>query len=617
MALQTAERALEELRNGLSGPPALERIASAFGLTPFERELLLLCAGAELDQEVGHLLGVWHGVSSLARPTFACAMAVLDAGHLDALRPTGPLRQYELLQLAEPSAFMFSPLVLRERILHGLLGVDELDPLLRLYMSRQTVFHEMAPSHEALAVSIAESLSRTSGTEMPAIVISGGDRWSKRGIAAVAAKLLGWPLYVFPGENMPSDLATREKLARIWECEKNLARCALYLDGEQLETPAAVQNACSFAERLSGPLFLSGKCTTYWNGPTVHVVVKPLPASEQRSLWKETLGPVANEMETHLDRVVSNFSLRVTDISGITKEAVLPNGALNADGLAKRIWESCRARARPRLDELADRIEALASWDDLVLPYEELHTLRRIAARARRRYQVLEHWGFAEKTARGLGSSVLFAGVSGTGKTMAAEILANELSLDLYRVDLSRVVSKYIGETEKNLARIFDAADEGGVVLLFDEADALFGKRSEVRDSHDRHANIEVSYLLQRMEAYQGVAILTTNIRSALDEAFLRRLRYVVTFPFPGMAERAEIWRRVFPRQTPTEGLDYEKLSRLPLAGGNIRNIALNAAFGAADAGMPVGMTHVREAAWEECVKLDKGVFLPDLAGWA
>jgi SpoVK/Ycf46/Vps4 family AAA+-type ATPase len=190
------------------------------------------------------------------------------------------------------------------------------------------------------------------------------------------------------------------------------------------------------------------------------------------------------------------------------------------------------------------------------------------------------------------------------------------LRLDLYRIDLSQVVSKYIGETEKNLRRVFDAAEEGGAVLLFDEADALFGKRSEVKDSHDRYANIEVSYLLQRMEAYRGLAILTTNLKAALDTAFLRRLRFVVQFPFPDAAQRAEIWRRIFPRQTPTAGLEITKLARLNVAGGNIRNIALQAAFLAADGDQPVTMAHLLRAARSEYDKLEKPLTETEIAGW-
>src|SRR5277367_2287476 len=219
---------------------------------------------------------------------------------------------------------------------------------------------------------------------------------------------------------------------------------------------------------------------------------------------------------------------------------------------------------------MAQRIEPVAQWDDLVLPPGEKGMLQEISSHVRHRSKVYENWGFGATSRRGLGISALFAGQSGTGKTMAAEVLANDLRLDLYRIDLASVVSKYIGETEKNLRRIFDAAEDGGAILFFDEADALFGKRSEVKDSHDRYANIEVNYLLQRMESYRGLAILTTNMKSALDTAFLRRLRFVVQFPFPDVAQRAAIWRRVFAKGVPTEGLDADKLARINVAGGNI-----------------------------------------------
>jgi SpoVK/Ycf46/Vps4 family AAA+-type ATPase len=229
---------------------------------------------------------------------------------------------------------------------------------------------------------------------------------------------------------------------------------------------------------------------------------------------------------------------------------------------------------------------------------------------------VYENWGFASKGSRGLGISALFAGASGTGKTMAAEVLASELRLDLYRIDLSQVVSKYIGETEKNLRRVFDTAEVSGAILLFDEADALFGKRSEVKDSHDRYANIEISYLLQRMEAYRGLAILTTNLKNVLDTAFLRRIRFVVQFPFPDSTNRAEIWRRVFPEQTPTESLDVNKLAKLNLVGGNIRNIALQAAFLAAEHDEPVRMLHLLRAARTEYAKLERPLTDSEIRDW-
>jgi SpoVK/Ycf46/Vps4 family AAA+-type ATPase len=242
--------------------------------------------------------------------------------------------------------------------------------------------------------------------------------------------------------------------------------------------------------------------------------------------------------------------------------------------------------------------------------------LRQIGAQVKHRLTVYQKWGFANKGARGLGISALFAGESGTGKTMAAEVLANDLHLDLYRIDLSAVVSKYIGETEKNLGRVFDAAEDGGAILLFDEADALFGKRGEVRDSHDRYANIEVSYLLQRMEAYRGLAILTTNMKSGLDRAFQRRLRFVVQFPFPDQQEREAIWRAIFPPAMPIDGIDCAKLAKLSEAGGNIRNIALNAAFLAAEDGAAIAMSHLLQAAHGEAAKGDRAISDAEIRGW-
>jgi SpoVK/Ycf46/Vps4 family AAA+-type ATPase len=240
-----------------------------------------------------------------------------------------------------------------------------------------------------------------------------------------------------------------------------------------------------------------------------------------------------------------------------------------------------------------------------VLPDQELRMLHQIADQVRQRTRVHDEWGFADGVTRGLGLSVLFAGPSGCGKTLAAEVLANDLELDLYRTDLSGVISKYIGETEKNLRRLFDAAEDGGAILFIDEADALLGKRSEVRDAHDRFANVQIDYLLQRMESYHGLAIMATNLRSALDTAFLRRLRYIVEFPYPEAAQRRTIWRQAFPERAPGAArLDYDRLAQLSVTGGMTRNIALNAAFAAAAAGSPISMPLVLAAARDEFHKL-------------
>jgi len=292
------------------------------------------------------------------------------------------------------------------------------------------------------------------------------------------------------------------------------------------------------------------------------------------------------------------------------------NSHNSPDKIQDHLWNICRIQARLNLDDLAERISSTSDWEDLILPEKEHLVLQEIATHLHYKTQVYENWGFAAKSKRGLGISALFHGQSGTGKTMAAEVLGNNLNLDVYRIDLSSVVSKYIGETEKNLRRIFDAAEGGGTILLFDEADALFGKRSEVKDSHDRYANMEVSYLLQRMEAYQGLAILTTNLKGSIDQAFLRRLGFVVQFPFPDAAQREEIWKRVFPKNTPTEGLNFKKLSSLNAAGGNIRNIAKNAAFIAAASGENVMMKHILQAAKSEYVKLERPMTDNEIRGW-
>lgn len=278
---------------------------------------------------------------------------------------------------------------------------------------------------------------------------------------------------------------------------------------------------------------------------------------------------------------------------------------------AEDLWQACREQVGWQLGSLAQRLAPCYTWDDIVLPDNLMRQLREIADQVAARSQVYESWGFGARLPRGRGINALFSGPSGTGKTMAAEILANHLQLDLYRIDLAGVVSKYIGETEKNLRNVFDAAEQSGAILFFDEADALFGKRSEVKDSHDRYANIEIAYLLQRIESYRGLAILTTNMKSALDRAFLRRIRFVVQFPFPDEAAREAIWRRQFPAAAPIGDIDFPALSRLQLSGGHIRSVAVNAAFHAAAHQEAIGQDAVIAAARSEFAKLERSFTPP------
>ncbi|MBS0168331.1 MAG: ATP-binding protein [Nitrospira sp.] len=330
--------------------------------------------------------------------------------------------------------------------------------------------------------------------------------------------------------------------------------------------------------------------------------------SEQHQAWDSLLGAQQNGTAA---RLAGQFNLNLTTIHQIAR-TTLSSPAIGQQSIPQQLWEACVVDTRPRLELLAQRIEPKATWEDIVLPEPELKLLHELAAQVANRTRVYSDWGFAAKRSRGLSINALFAGESGTGKTMAAEVLANDLRLSLFRIDLSAVVSKYIGETEKNLRRLFDAAEDGGAILFFDEADALFGKRSDVKDSHDRYANIEINYLLQRIEAYRGLAILATNRKSALDQAFMRRIRFVVEFRAHGIQERKAIWERVFPRETETAQLDFDRLAQLNLNGGNINNVAMNAAFLAAGAGTPVTMPLIFEAARAEFRKLERPIYEAD-----
>jgi ATP-dependent 26S proteasome regulatory subunit len=342
-------------------------------------------------------------------------------------------------------------------------------------------------------------------------------------------------------------------------------------------------------------------------------VPRPTPA-DQRTLWDRGLRELVPDAGDAVGALVHQFDFGPAEIARSVAAAAAAARLAKGNGHAgtatpltlPTLWRACREQTGWRLDELAQRITPAAAWDDIVLPPDVLQQLRELAAQVAHRPHVYEGWGFDALLSRGRGITALFSGSSGTGKTMAAEVLAHDLSLDLFRVDLSGVVSKYIGETEKNLRRLFDASEQSGAILFFDEADALFGRRSEVKDSHDRYANIEVNYLLQRMESYRGLAILATNMKSMLDQAFLRRLRFLVDFPFPDSPLRQQIWRRAFPPRAALEGIDFAALSRLEVPGGNIKNIALNAAFLAAADRRPITMAHVVRAARREYAKIDK-----------
>lgn len=600
-------------------PGALARIEARFGLSSFEADLLLLCAGVEIDPAVARFCGEARGLAGGALPTFGLATTVLSGSHWSAIGPDGPLRRWRMVEIGPGDILSESPLRISERVLLQLVGAPQLDHQLVPFAEParppgDPVAAGPAASHQRVAEQIAAVWTGRDPLSTPLVRLHGGTAADRRAIMVASCASAGLTAYEMPLRAVPGSPADRETLSRLWEREALLADRALLItaDGGSTE-PAGHDTLTGFAESTGGRVVVSGG---QWRAAGQREVVAfdvPTPSvAEQRAAWAAALpSPVPDDL---VDRLVSQFALGPAAIRAVCAEAATAAATRHAD-LGPVVWEVCARRARPRLDGLAAPVAATAGWDDLVLPEPQRRALHGIVRHVRHRARVLHSWGFGDRAA-GLGVSALFAGGSGTGKTMAAEVLATELGLDLYRVDLSGVVSKYIGETEKNLGRVFDAAEASGTILLFDEADALFGKRSEVRDSHDRYANIEVSYLLQRMESYGGLAILTTNLAEALDPAFLRRLRFVVRFPFPDAGQRAELWRKAFPLPTPTVGLDPARLSTLQVTGGNIRNIALGAAYHAAEAGSPVGMTHVLAATLDEYEKQERPLTPAEVQGW-
>ncbi|MBD2353983.1 ATP-binding protein [Tolypothrix sp. FACHB-123] len=614
------QQAVQQAAAAMPAPSALENLCRLFELSGFERDLLLLCAGMELNGDFARLCAIAQGDAQKAYPTLSLALAALANPHWDAIAPNAALRRWRLIQVGEAHTLTLSPLRLDERILHYLVGIQYLDERLAGIIEPVPQLGELVPSHAALAQKVTAVWNQTKTNTLPIVQLCGIESSSKRAIASQICQIQKMHLWVMPAQVIPLLPSELDNLIRLWTRETILSKSALIIDCDELDiNDAARLNAIAhFIERTNGYIFINSRERMRLPQRLLvsFDIQQPTP-KEQSAVWQAALSDIAPQLNGQVKILVEQFNLSPATIHAACAEAAGQLAQSQQNNLTDILWDACRIQARPRLDELAQWIEPVANWEDLVLPETQKQILSDIAAHVRQRSTVYNTWGFAGKSARGLGISALFAGASGTGKTLAAEVLANQLRLDLYRIDLSSVVSKYIGETEKNLRRVFDAAEQGGVILLFDEADALFGKRSEVKDARDRYANIEVSYLLQRMESYPGLALLTTNLKSAIDTAFLRRIRFVVQFPFPDAAQRAEIWRRIFPPNTPIADLDVVKLARLNVAGGNIRNIALNAAFLAADAGEAVQMKHVLRAAQTEYSKLEKPLTEAEIGSWS
>jgi len=643
-ALDLLESHIQERLTASAGEAvylALPVLARLFHLTSFETQIILLCLAPELDRKYEKLYGYLQDDITRKRPCASLAFDLFRGAPAEKLAmrrvfdSQAPLIKYRLLRMTDnqpegPEPLLSRPLKLDDRIANFALGVRTMDA--RLESNARLV----SAQSNSRAPEVSEELrgrtlnfirthfgeSEPNGRNL-IFYLRGPAGSDRRALAETISHSIGLDLIVADVEKMMSNPSSFEENAWLLGREALLQPATLCLerldcliaepDKHRTSLNALIEALRTFS-RLT--FLLGDQDWRPWGlfGEELFITLE-FPQAEDRSgrrLWDSQLnGHYQFAEDVDFDVLASKFRLppgRIRDALMAAETLARWRSPEAAEITMDDLHAACRAQATPKLGALARKIIPQYDWDDIVLPDDQLAQLREMRQQARYRSVVYGQWGFDRKLSRGKGLNALFSGPPGTGKTMAAEVIARDLRLDLYQIDLSQVVSKYIGETEKNLSQIFREAQSSNAILFFDEADALFGKRSEVKDAHDRYANIEVGYLLQKMEEYEGVAILATNLRQHLDEAFVRRMQFIVEFPFPDEEYRRRIWEVIFPREAPLgEDVDFGVLAReVKLAGGNIKNIALAAAFYAASDGGVIRLPYLMRAAKRELQKLGR-----------
>ena len=609
----------------------LERLVDAFALTPAERAIVVLTLAPHLDRGYEKVFAYANDDATRKRPTVALALEALTDRRADAialrpaLEPRSTLVRQQILAVTEEPgtaspSLLAHALQLDPQVAATLLGpadaAPSLDPRLR------EVAQFATPPEGGPAVD-GERLAAVLDRRHDARIYLGG-RWQaeQRALATAGCRERDLAMIVVdsPALRAASDA---ERALRLLRRDARVAGAALYFerwddDGEGNAEALGHLVGRELAE-FGLPVFVAGRTARpATREPDFDLLADvPQPTFEdRRENWERALdggGPA------DLEPVAATFRLGAGEIVAAARMARSVADWRGAESIElEDLQSAARMQSQPRLSDVAQRIEARYGWDDIVLPPDRITQLREIAMQVLHQHVVYEDWGFAPKAALGRGVSALFVGDSGTGKTMAAEVIATALGLDIYKIDLAGLVSKYIGETEKNLARVFDEASSANAILFFDEADAVFGKRTEVRDSHDRYANIEVSYLLQKIEEYDGIVVLSSNLRANLDEAFLRRLKAIVDFPFPEEPDRRRIWELNVRATAPqADDVDLDFMARqFRVAGGNIKNIAVLSAFLAAEDGGPIAMRHLIRATRREYQKLGRLITQSDFGQW-
>ena len=614
----------------------LDELVQLFQLTEFDINSLLICLASELDLRYERLYAYLQDDVTKKRPSVDLVLNLLCLSFEDKLakhqhfHPSATLFKNHLLHLLEDSSNQNSSLLnkhlkIDERTLSYLLGSNEVDshllPFVRYSLPETRLEDLLLPKDFKQRLALLTSKHGQMGKGL-IFYFQGPYGIGKHSTAQALCRELNAGLLTVDGELLVNtDGVAFDEVVQLAFREALLQGAILYWtnfdallsEGKRGWLEILVQ----MLEDQRNLIFLAGNTT--WEPldmlhdlPFVRVEFSHFEYTERFQLWTTCLnGGKSNSAGVDLRELANKFRFsggQICDAAATARNLARWRDPENEIVHKNDLYTACRLQSNRKLDVLTQKIIPHYTWNDIILPNEQLEQLHEICNSVKHRAQVYDEWGFDRKLSLGKGLNVLFAGPTGTGKTMAAEIIANELSLDLYRIDLATVVSKYIGETEKNLARIFAEADTSNAILFFDEADALFGKRSEVKDAHDRYANIEISYLLQKMEAYEGIAILATNLRKNIDEAFARRMAFAVHFPFPEEGDRLRIWRRIWPPETPlADELDLTFMARqFKLSGGNIKNIALGAAFLAAESCQSISIDHLILATKREYQKMGK-----------
>ena len=611
-----AEAAGESLR--------LRDLARDFGLNPLDLELLLVAVAPDLDSRFERLYGYLHDDVTRRRASIGLALELAGlppAGGAarQRLTPSGPLVASGLVAIDDADRpFLTRSLSVPDRVTAHLLGDDSDD---------HDLLHVLTPASSDAAPDPSE-VARALGAGARLLYLREKPGASGRSLAAAALEAAGRPVVAIDlGRLGPNE--DPAVVARIAMRDARLRGAGLVAGPVEALAERGIGAVRAFADPaaapagadsgLAAPVLLIGRRSwepSWSHDVPVLVDVEPPTTADRAELWLRTLNGSSGGIDA--SEVTRHFRLTPEQVTRAAEAARLQAAAAGTALGLDHLRSGARAQNAAGLENLAKRVVPKVGWEDLVLPEATMQGLQELANRARNRDRVIDEWGMRPGGGRGRGITGLFAGDSGTGKTMSAEVIAGVLGLDMYSINLATVVDKYVGETEKNLERIFSEADGINGVLLFDEADAIFGKRSEVRDAHDRYANIETAYLLQRMESFDGLAILSTNLRANLDEAFARRLDAVIDFPLPDADFREQLWEMCLGADVPRgDDLDLRfAAERFELSGGNIRSIAVTAAYFAAETGAPVTMLDLMRATQREYRKLGRLCVESEFGPW-